>query len=265
VTVDSSHTCIIDNTFIGSYGSDSDSLKSFNDSGPHVIVRGNDFHTGYEQAIDATAARGWLIDDNDFHDAPERGIGFKFGASGNIVRNNRFTNLGAHAISLGGGSSPHIFPFEAENLLVEGNRATNLGGSFVGLFACRGCAVVDNVVDGAAFGVHLFNDDDPSGCPGGCPISARVELTGNRFRRLTGGLVPDVDSEIPLPANLFVLAAPPTIEDFTAGENLYCSESGDALFVLGYEALEFAAWTAAVMSDSTSTVAPSSSPSCQGW
>jgi hypothetical protein len=264
ITVASDNTCIRDNEFIGSYGSDSDSMKGFNGSGPHVIVRGNDFHTGYEQAIDATNARGWLIEDNDFHDAPDRGLGFKFGASGNIVRNNRFTRLGGDAVSLGGTSSPHDFPYEAQNLIVEGNRATDLGGALFGMYSCRNCAVRDNVVDGARYAWRLQgNQDDPSGCIGGCPLSADIEITGNRLRRLHGDPGAAGGEEDVFPPNFFMLMESDEFEGFTAGDNLYCLEpGGPAYFYYAGEVYDLAGWQQAVGTDTSSTVEPASAARC---
>jgi len=264
ITLESSNTCVLDNTFIGSYGSDSDSMKSFGGSGPNVIVRGNEFHTGFEQAIDATNARGWLIEENHVHDAPDRGIGFKFGASGNIVRNNLFENLGGEALSLGGGSSAHYYPYEAQNLLVEKNRGSNLGRGFATVFACKGCTLRDNDVDGSMVGIFLADDENPSGCPGGCPLSSAVELTGNRLRRMLGN--PTGVGEEAAPPNIFIAMYSAALEGFTAGDNLYCLEPGSgARFGHDGQLVDFDAWKAAVMTDASSSVEPVTSPSCSSW
>jgi hypothetical protein len=265
LTVASSHTCIVNNTFIGSYGSDSDSMKSFGGSGPHVIVRGNDFHTAYEQAIDGTEARSWLIEDNDFHDAPDRGVGFKYGANGNVVRNNRFRNLGGHAVSLGGGSSAHNFTFEAANLVMENNTVTNMGIAMVEIFACDGCVVRDNTLDGARFAINLYGDEDPSGCPGGCPLSTDLLITGNRFRNMRGD--PDnPDPEAVVPLNAFQVMRAPALPGFTSGDNLYCLIAGaDALFAIDNAPVDFDTWKATTGTDATSILSPDTSTECTVW
>ena len=84
------------------------------------------------------AARGWLIDNNYFHDGLDRGVGFKFGASGNIVKNNRFENLPGFAMSFGGGSSPHTYDSEANNLVGRDNIVTNVRG-MLEVFSCTDC------------------------------------------------------------------------------------------------------------------------------
>jgi len=259
ITVAARDVCIVGNTLAGSYGSDSDSIKSFEGSGPNVIVRGNEFHTGFEQALDGTNAFGWLIEDNDIHGGADRGIGFKYGASDCLVRGNRFSDLPGEAISLGGTSSDHVYAEEASKLVAEGNVVTNVGG-LAEVFSCRSCALRDNVLDGGRLAVRI-EGDLPSGCPGGCAVTTDLELRGNRFRNLPGD-GPEVEEGAPPNAFVGMLG---TVTGLDAGENLYCALAGSPeVFAVEGEIVGFAEWQSLTGTDETSELLDAAAPECTG-
>src|SRR3989338_10123337 len=123
IQIGAADTHIRCNKLIGSYGSDSDSIKATSGEGP-VYIYGNEFSGPNEQAIDGTKARDWIIENNTVRDGG--GFGFKFGARNVLIRNNRFTSLNLKlkraTIALGAdGSSNHANEYEAYDIRAEGN------------------------------------------------------------------------------------------------------------------------------------------------
>jgi hypothetical protein len=129
------------------------------------------------------------------------------------------------------------------------------------LYSCVDCEFADNVVESAGAGLYLQDaaEAGASGCPGGCAPSRGARFTGNRMRGLDGGEAGASQ------ANIFAAVMPTEIEGFSAGDNVYCVPAGaEARFQAG-EALDFAGWQAATMTDTTSSVHAESDPECVGW
>ena len=244
ITIDASEVCVEDNELIGPHGSDSDSIKSFEGSGPQVVIRRNDFHDFAEQFIDATASHGWLIEDNDFHDGT-KAVGFKFEAEGGVVRRNRFHDLAAEAVSLGGGASAHDADWEARDLVAEGNTFSDLAGHAIQVVFCRDCTIRGNLIERSNLGILTPQGD--SGCAGGCAPSSGLVIEGNVMRDMTGG-------SGGAPPDTFVAIDPAKCSDFTAGGNSYCLAAGhtETFWHGGSDFLRFADWVARTGTDATS-------------
>jgi hypothetical protein len=238
------------NTFIGPYGLDSDSIKATQQLGP-VVISNNEFRGPYEQAIDATLARDWLVEGNKIHEGI-KGVGFKFNARNNIIRRNHFYDLKQEAVSLGAaGSTSHVNDYEAQNITAENNIIENVGKA-VQINWCFNCRFNNNQVNRARLGVDFGTDEIAlkSGCRNGagCLPTAAAQVFGNRFRNLIGG------GDVTL--NTFVKGKyPAMVKDFTAGYNAYCKTGGDEVFWFGENTLNFSGWKQATGTDSTSSLA----------
>ena len=258
ITVQASQACFRDNRLLGPYGSDSDSVKSFNGSGPAVVVRQNEFTGHGEQAMDLTNAWDWVIEGNEIHDGVA-GIGGKFGMHEVAIRGNYFHHLARTAMGTGT-SSDHRYPYEAWDIRFEDNRVEDVGGHAFQIVFCARCSIRNNSVTRAVYGISMPNQG-PSGCPGGCRPSTAIEIVNNRFREMLGATKGGV------PPDLFVAVDPTVVADIIAADNLYCVGSGSraAFWRGGEEILDFAAWIAAVETDSSSSVLPLADPECSSW
>ncbi|KKT40126.1 MAG: Exoglucanase A [Candidatus Giovannonibacteria bacterium GW2011_GWA2_44_13b] len=264
IQIGAADTHIRCNKLIGSYGSDSDSIKATSGEGP-VYIYGNEFSGPNEQAIDGTKARDWIIENNTVRDGG--GFGFKFEALNVLMRNNSFINLRSPGvIALGAdGSSPHAKEYEAYYIRAKNN--TFAGVKKPDIFGhCYDCAFSGNSVSGAEAGVH-FGDEHPGypdGCQNGtwCLPSTNASFFNNRFRDIRGleGF-----------NNVFVVADALRIIEFAAGNNLYCVPSGEQpIFWRGGVVpqdliYDLATWQERSGIDYGSEVLAATDPKCTSW
>ena len=237
----------------------SDALKG--DGGAaDVEVIGNDFTQWASQAIDLTNVARWTITGNTFHDSQrDTGpLGVKLGSRDVRFRDNRIRDAGG--LSLGGTSATHVNSHEAYEIVAERNTFERISGHVVTFYSCRMCRFVDNDITGAQRGVRLGGElfQGPSGCAGGCRASEETTVFRNRFR--------DVSGDAQAPPSLFWLVDPSDRHGLAASDNLYCADAGQpARFAIVPSIIDFAEWTRAMQTDSSSVVTSRGDPRCQSW
>ena len=266
IQIGSTDTHIRCNKLIGSYSSDSDSIKATSDEGP-VYIYGNEFSGPNEQAIDGTRAQDWIIENNTVRDGG--GFGFKFGARNILIRNNRFLGLKVEKaiISLGGdGSTDHSNEYEAYNIRAEDNTFEDVH-SAAGFAHCYNCTFSNNSITRAKIGVD-FGEEHPSyidGCRNGkgCLPTANAKIFNNRFR---GIQYPETNLD-----NIFIAADSARVLNLEAGNNLYCVPEGEQpIFwrggVIPQDLIRnLAVWQEKSQTDRSSQIAAAIDLKCTNW
>ncbi|MEK7461661.1 MAG: right-handed parallel beta-helix repeat-containing protein [Patescibacteria group bacterium] len=265
IQIGSINTHIRCNKLIGSYGSDSDSIKAVSDEGP-VYIYGNEFSGPYEQALDGTRARNWIIENNAVHDGT-KGFGFKFGARNIIIRNNHFFDLKEKALDLGGdGSTSHVNEYEAYDIHADANTIERVEKA-VEFAHCYNCTFNNNSVTRAKVGIHFGEEHPghPDGCQNGrgCLPSTKAKISNNRFRDLR-----DPEGKF---NNVFIVADPARILNLEASNNLYCVPDGEQpLFwrggVVPQDLIrDLAVWQEKSNTDQNSQIAKTTDLKCKDW
>ena len=237
----------------------SDSLKGTGGAGT-TTVRDNEFSRWDSQAIDLTNISRWTIVDNVFRDSlgvNANAIGAKLGARDVLVARNQFENTGG--LAFGGVGGAHDDSFEAFRVTAEHNTFDELSGAAVKFYSCSQCSFRNNDINGALGGIVLggVRLEGPSGCTGGCRPTRGAVVTGNRLRRMRGGVEGDPDT--------FWFVNASESSGIVAGENLYCfSVGGSARFIFAEAKLSFAEWTMRLGTDETSTIASETDSVCVG-
>lgn len=252
ITVQASAVAIVGNRLLGPDGDDSDSIKSFDGSGPDVVVAYNELSDGYEQAIDLTSGHGWTVANNHIHGG-DKGIGMKLGASDVSIQNNHFHDLETEAVSLGGATSEHTGQFEAERVHVAHNRIEDIGGAAGKFLYCGDCSFTDNDVRRAGLGVLATAEE--TDCPA-CTATVGARIVDNRFADSVGGAG--------APPGVFQALDAAVMGELESDRNLYCTGDPNlaGFWRGGDELLHFDEWREATGTDGDSRLLALTDPAC---